>query len=236
MNGNQENNILNGNNYEINLNIFNEDKNFQSNDFILNKSLNKKSKNFSALSNDNNLNLSGYSFKKNNLEQKEEIKSDKIKQIEEGFVYKDNDFIIISNNEVLRDNDNDNNKENFKRKISEKKLININLNSNGGKIEKNSEDIEESSDECQIKPINHSIINKNYKNNKLENLTNSMILDSNIINKQKKRINIPLLNLKEIINNCQNANDNENYELNTHDSPTHVSSFSLFKMHNKYFN
>ena len=235
-NGNQENNIINGNNYEINLNIFNEDKNFQSNDFILNKSLNKKSKNFSALSNDNNLNLSGYSFKKNNLEQKEEIKSDKIKQIEEGFVYKDNDFIIISNNEVLRDNDNDNNKENFKRKISEKKLININLNSNGGKIEKNSEDIEESSDECQIKPINHSIINENYKNNKLENLTNSMILDSNIINKQKKGINIPLLNLKEIINNCQNANDKENYELNTHDSPTHVSSFSLFKMHNKYFN
>ena len=123
-----------------------------------------------------------------------------------------------------------------KEKYLKKKLINNNLNSNGGKIEKNLEDIEESSDEGQIKPIDHSIINENYKNNKLENLRNSIKIETNNVNKQKKKISIPPLNLKGILKNKQNVKDIENDELNTHDSPTHVCSFSLFKIHNKYFN
>ena len=87
--------------------------------FIL---INKKAKNISALSNENNLNLSDYSFKKNNLGQKDEIKNEKNKQTDEKIVDKDKEFIIISSDEIIKDN-NDNNNENFKRKISEKKLI-----------------------------------------------------------------------------------------------------------------
>ena len=234
-NGKEESNIINGYYNENNENIINEDKNFHSNNSINNKSLNKKAKNISALSNENNLNLSDYSFKKNNLGQKDEIKNEKNKQTDEKIVDKDKEFIIISSDEIIKDN-NDNNNENFKRKISEKKLINNNLNSNGGKIEKNLEDIEESSDEGQIKPIDHSIINENYKNNKLENLRNSIKIETNNVNKQKKKISIPPLNLKGILKNKQNVKDIENDELNTHDSPTHVCSFSLFKIHNKYFN
>ena len=234
-NGKEESNIINGYYNENNENIFNENNNFHSNDSINNKSLNKKAKNISALSNENNLNLSDYSFKKNNLGQKDEIKNEKNKQTEEKIVDKDQEFIIISSDELIKDN-NDNSNENFKRKISEKKLINNNLNSNGGKIEKNLEDIEESSDEGQMKPISHSIINENYKNNKLENLINSMKIVTNIINKEKKKISIPPLNLNGILKNKQNVKDIENDELNTHDSPTHVCSFSLFKIHNKYFN
>ena len=216
-NGNIESNDINGNYYgDINDNdIFNDDNNLQSNDFILNQSLNKKSKNVSFLSNDNNLNLSDYSFKKNVLGKKQEIN-------------------IYSENNIEMDNNIKNINGNIKTK---KKLINNNFNSNGGKLESKDEDIEESSDEDKLIPINQCVINASYKNNKLEKYNNEIIMDKNIINKDKIKINIPPLNLKGLLNNKnQNKVDFENSELNTHDSPTHASSFSLFKMHKNYFN
>ena len=109
-------------------------------------------------------------------------------------------------------------------------LIYNNSNSNGAKVELSEEDIRESSDEEPIHPINHCLINSIFENNKLENIHN------NISNKNnKKKIFIPQLNFGAINNMKKNFSNIENSELNTHDSPTHASSFSLFKMHDKYF-
>ena len=85
------------------------------------------------------------------------------------------------------------------------------------------EDIKDSSDEEEIRPINKFNINVSFEKN---------------INKgQKRGINIPPLNFKKFINEFKkNSIKEENSELNTHDSPTHESSFSLFKTHGKYFN
>ena len=221
-NGNEESNNINGNYYDDNYEIFNEDKNYQSNDFINNQilTLNKKTKNISVLSKDNNLNLSDYTFKKNNIE--------KNNAVNEGI----KNFVLSSDNDL----NNVNNSKRMKRKKNSKnKLINDHYNSNGGKIEIKDEDIEESSDEDQIHPINHNIINANHENNKLESLSSDIVtINFNNIIKEKKKINIPRLNLSNIIYSNKN-NDFENSELNTHDSPTHTSSFSLFKMHKKYF-
>ena len=102
-------------------------------------------------------------------------------------------------------------------------------------MEKN-ENIEESSDEEQLSPINHNIINANYENNKLENLIEDISLnDKNKLNKEKKKLNIPRLNFDKLVNNNVKGDDLDNFELNTHDSPTPASSFSLLKTHKKYF-
>ena len=200
-NGNEEfNDDINGNN-----NFFNEDKKLQSNDFVNNQSLNKKIKNISFLPNDNNLNLSDYSFKKNVIK----------------------DFNIYSENDIAMDNSINGNKK------MKKKLINNNLNSNGGNLGSKDENIEESSDEDKLNPINQCVINANYENIKLEKYDNDIIIDNKTTKKEKMKINIPSLNLKGILNNKNH--DFENSELNTHDSPTHASSFSLFKMHKNYF-
>ena len=120
-------------------------------------------------------------------------------------------------------------------------LIYNNSNSNGGAISKRDENINESDDDDKIRPINHCILNANYENNKLENtyddirLTN---LNNNLENKTenkkiiKKNIKIPPLNLVGIFNNDNNYKSSD---LNTIDSPTHISSFSLCKIHQKYF-
>jgi len=236
-NGNEEFNFNNGENFDCNYEIYNKEDNFQSNDFKLNQSLNKKAKNISVLSNDNNLNLSDCSFKKNIIDKNQEIKTPKNAnkdKIKNSSIDNDNkDFIIYSENDLDLNNNMKNTNGNKKTK---KKLIYNNSNSNGGKIESKNEDIEESSDEERLRPINQCLINANYENNESGKYNIDIKKVNNIPNKGKIKIDIPPLNIKEIINNKnKSAGDLENLELNTHDSPTHDSSVSLFKMHNKYF-
>jgi hypothetical protein len=142
------------------------------------------------------------------------------------------DNIIISNDYINNKNKNINN-NNIENKInknfsSKNKLIYNDLNSNGGIIEIKNENIDESSDEEQISPVNHSFINANFENNKLEN----KIIDIKFANiKDKKKIKIPHLDLKKV----SDVKNNSESELNTHDSPTNDSSVSFFKKHRNYF-
>ena len=142
------------------------------------------------------------------------------------------DNIIISNDYINNKNKNINN-NNIENKInknfsSKNKLIYNDLNSNGGIIEIKNENIDESSDEEQISPVNHSFINANFENNKLEN----KVIDIKFANKKKKKkIKIPHLDLKKV----SDAKNNSESELNTHDSPTNDSSVSFFKKHRNYF-
>ena len=172
-------------------------------------SLNERKKNISALSQANNLNKSDYIFNRNNSNEKNNIND------------KNEKFFLNSNSEKKFFN----NERNINKKISNSnKLIYSNsLNSNGGKIEMKDEDINDSSDEEEIRPINKFNINVSF--------------EKKIRKEQKKNINIPPLNFKKLINELKkNSIKEENSELNTHDSPTHESSFSLFKTHGKYFN
>lgn len=114
-------------------------------------------------------------------------------------------------------------------------------NSNGGNISRNDENVNESDDDDIVRPINHCILNANYENNKLENTYDNIRLSNLNINIEsktdnktniKKNIKIPPLNLVSIFNNDSNY---KSTDLNTNDSPTHVSSFSLCKIHQKYF-
>ena len=172
-------------------------------------SLNERKKNISALSQANNLNKSDYIFNRNNSNEKNNIND------------KNEKFFLNSNSEKKFFN----NERNINKKISNsnKLIYSNNLNSNGGKIEMKDEDINDSSDEEEIRPINKFNINVSF--------------EKKIKKEQKKNINIPPLNFKKIINELKkNSIKEENSELNTHDSPTHESSFSLFKTHGKYFN
>ena len=196
---------------ENNNEIINEDNNNQSIYQINNDSLNNRIKNISVLSQVNNLNISDCSLNRNNSDKKNDINK------------KNKQFFINSNSEkkIINERNIINNK---KISNSNKLLYSNNLNSNGGKMDLNDEDIKESSDEEQIRPINNFNINVSFE----KKYTNK---------KEKKRINIPPLNLKGLLNELKkNSIKEENSEFNTHDSPTHESSFSLFKMHGKYFN
>ena len=195
------------NNNENNEDISNEYNNNQSFYCINNDSLNNnRIKKISVLSQNNNLNISDSIINKNSEEKNDIYINNKNKK------YLINSEEKIINNERIIDN---------KKNISSNKLINNNLNSNGGKMEVKEEDIKESSDEEQIRPIKKININSSFVNIKNEN----------------EKINIPRLNLTEILNEHKNISiKEENSEFNTHDSPTHESSFSLFKMHGKYFN
>ena len=200
--------------YDNDYDMINENNKIQNNTFI-----NQKIKNISVLSHDNNINFSDCTFNKNYSEKNYDFND------------KNKEFILNSEHEKMKENDNDNNSKNgINKKISKNKLIYNNSNSNGAKIELSDEDIRESSDEEPIHPINHCFINTNLENNKLESIHNNT---SN--KKEKKKIFIPQLNFGQINKLKNNISYNENSELNTHDSPTHASSFSLFKMHNKYF-
>ena len=133
------------------------------------------------------------------------------------------------------------------RGIPKKKmLIYNNSNSNGGNIIKNDENIDDSDEDDKIRPINECILNANYENNKLENTYDDLRLSNLnliIVNNSEKKRNynknnkkIPPLNLVGILNNNINNNTLKSTDLNSNDSPTHFSSFSLFKIHQKYFN
>ena len=204
------NNIISFYDNDNDIEINNEDNNGQSLYQINNDdSLNERKKNISALSQANNLNKSDYIFNRNNSNEKNNIND------------KNEKFFINSNSEKKLFN----NERNINKKISNSnKLIYSNsLNSNGGKIEMKDEDINDSSDEEEIRPINKFNINVSF--------------EKKIKKEPKKNINIPPLNFKKIINELKkNSIKEENSELNTHDSPTHESSFSLFKTHGKYFN
>ena len=204
------NNIISFYDNDNDIEINNEDNNNQSLYQINNDdSLNERKKNISALSQANNLNKSDYIFNRNNSNEKNNIND------------KNEKFFLNSNSEKKLFN----NERNINKKISNSnKLIYSNsLNSNGGKIEMKDEDINDSSDEEEIRPINKFNINVSF--------------EKKIKKEQKKNINIPPLNFKKLINELKkNSIKEENSELNTHDSPTHESSFSLFKTHGKYFN
>ena len=204
------NNIISFYDNDNDIEINNEDNINQSLYQINNDdSLNERKKNISALSQANNLNKSDYIFNRNNSNEKNNIND------------KNEKFFINSNSEKKFFN----NERNINKNISNSnKLIYSNsLNSNGGKIEMKDEDINDSSDEEEIRPINKFNINVSF--------------EKKIKKEQKKNINIPPLNFKKLINELKkNSIKEENSELNTHDSPTHESSFSLFKTHGKYFN
>ena len=204
------NNIISFYDNDNDIEINNEDNINQSLYQINNDdSLNERKKNISALSQANNLNKSDYIFNRNNSNEKNNIND------------KNEKFFLNSNSEKKFFN----NERNINKKISNSnKLIYSNsLNSNGGKIEMKDEDINDSSDEEEIRPINKFNINVSF--------------EKKIKKEPKKNINIPPLNFKKLINELKkNTIKEENSELNTHDSPTHESSFSLFKTHGKYFN
>ena len=204
------NNIISFYDNDNDIEINNEDNINQSLYQINNDdSLNERKKNISALSQANNLNKSDYIFNRNNSNEKNNIND------------KNEKFFINSNSEKKFFN----NERNINKKISNsnKLIYSNNLNSNGGKIEMKDEDINDSSDEEEIRPINKFNINVSF--------------EKKIKKEPKKNINIPPLNFKKLINELKkNSIKEENSELNTHDSPTHESSFSLFKTHGKYFN
>ena len=204
------NNIISFYDNDNDIEINNEDNNNQSLYQINNDdSLNERKKNISALSQANNLNKSDYIFNRNNSNEKNNIND------------KNEKFFLNSNSEKKFFN----NERNINKKISNsnKLIYSNNLNSNGGKIKMKDEDINDSSDEEEIRPINKFNINVSF--------------EKKIKKEQKKNINIPPLNFKKLINELKkNSIKEENSELNTHDSPTHESSFSLFKTHGKYFN
>ena len=204
------NNIISFYDNDNDIEINNEDNINQSLYQINNDdSLNERKKNISALSQANNLNKSDYIFNRNNSNEKNNIND------------KNEKFFINSNSEKKLFN----NERNINKKISNsnKLIYSNNLNSNGGKIKMKDEDINDSSDEEEIRPINKFNINVSF--------------EKKIKKEQKKNINIPPLNFKKLINELKkNSIKEENSELNTHDSPTHESSFSLFKTHGKYFN
>ena len=204
------NNIISFYDNDNDIEINNEDNNNQSLYQINNDdSLNERKKNISALSQANNLNKSDYIFNRNNSNEKNNIND------------KNEKFFLNSNSEKKFFN----NERNINKKLSNsnKLIYSNNLNSNGGKIEMKDEDINDSSDEEEIRPINKFNINVSF--------------EKKIKKEPKKNINIPPLNFKKLINELKkNSIKEENSELNTHDSPTHESSFSLFKTHGKYFN
>ena len=204
------NNIISFYDNDNDIEINNEDNINQSLYQINNDdSLNERKKNISALSQANNLNKSDYIFNRNNSNEKNNIND------------KNEKFFLNSNSEKKLFN----NERNINKKISNsnKLIYSNNLNSNGGKIKMKDEDINDSSDEEEIRPINKFNINVSF--------------EKKIKKEPKKNINIPPLNFKKLINELKkNSIKEENSELNTHDSPTHESSFSLFKTHGKYFN
>ena len=204
------------------INILNNSKNY-SNNINKNISILSESNNKS-----NNLSEFDYTFKKNIIESKFEINNNL------------NNHFSPSSNNIIYNNC-------YKKKITgipkRKMLIYNNSNSNGAKNGGiiDDENIKDSDDEDtdKIHPINHCILNANYENNKLEKTyddirLSNLNLDNNFDNKKiiKKKIKIPPLNLVGIFNN---DNISKSTDLNTNDSPTHISSFSLFKIHKKYF-
>ena len=225
-------------------NSINENMNFFNN--ISDSNSNHVNKNISILTDNiksnksyksNNLNEFDYTFKKNIEEKKNKFEED----------HNINKNFSGNNNHIINGNNNIKNRNKRKiRGIPKKKiLIYNNSNSNGGNIEKNDENINDSDDEEKIRPIKQCILNANYENNKLENtnddlrLSNlNLIIENNSEKKKRKKYSkinkkIPPLNLVGILNN--NNNTLKSTDLNSNDSPTHFSSFSLFKIHQKYF-
>ena len=157
------NNIISFYDNDNDIEINNEDNINQSLYQINNDdSLNERKKNISALSQANNLNKSDYIFNRNNSNEKNNIND------------KNEKFFLNSNSEKKFFN----NERNINKKISNSnKLIYSNsLNSNGGKIEMKDEDINDSSDEEEIRPINKFNINvsfeKKIKKKKIHELGN----------------------------------------------------------------
>ena len=181
---------------------------------------------------ENNLSDFEYTFKKKKIENKFDINIPPLK------INKMSNNII--NNKISKDIYYNLHKKGIGGFSKKKKNIYSDNNSisNGGIIENDLENIDDSDGEEKISPINHCILNANYENNKLQKTysdirINNLILENKIYKNKNSKNNkkIPPLNLVGIINN-------ENYfskDLNSNDSPTHISSFFLSKIHKKYF-
>ena len=216
-----------------NINFFNNISNNNSNSNHINKNISILTDNNKS-NKSNNLSEFDYSFKKNISDNKNQLNQN-INNISSSYNN------IISNNNI-----NNGNKKMIRGIPKKKMLIYNNSNSNGGNIIKNDENIDDSDEDDKIRPINECILNANYENNKLENTYDDLRLSNlNLIilnNSEKKRNynknnkKIPPLNLVGILNNNINNNTLKSTDLNSNDSPTHFSSFSLFKIHQKYFN
>ena len=178
--------------------------------------------NYDEIINDNNSNKN-INDDKNNMDKKIKcisILSNDKNNLNDCSFKKNNIFENkIKNNKIKQKNEFDITKN------KKKELMNNNFNSNGGKTETCEENIRDSSEEEKMNPINHSILNANFEINKLEHS-----YDNKKANDIKKNLKIPSLNLKNIL-----KNENESEDLNTHDSPTHTSIFSLINAHKKYF-
>jgi len=236
-NSSQDNKIYsssNNQNYLIknNYSLSNSNSNINDrNDNIVNK-------NISILSGNNipssNLSDYDYSFKKNLKENKYEINNkNNIKE----FQSKSN---IINHNKKSGEIYYNGNKKNIGGFSKKKVSIYNNTNSNGGIMDipgDNMENIDEPDEDEEIRPIKHFIFNANCENNKLDKTYDDIRININIESntaknkKVKKHIKIPPLNLVGIYDN----NNILSTDLNTNDSPTKISSFSLYKIHEKYF-
>jgi len=238
-NSSQENKIYspsNNQNYLIknNYSLSNNNSNINDrNDNIVNKNISVLSEN--NIQSSNISDYYEYTFKKQLKENNFEI-NDK-NNINE-FQSKIN---IINNNKKSGEIYYNGNKKNIggfsKKKVN---IYNNTNNSNGGNIDINGDDMEnidEPDDDEEIRPIKHCIFNANCENNKLDktydNIRINMNIESNTAENKsvKKHIKIPPLNLVGIFDN----NNIISTDLNTHDSPTNTSSFSLYKIHEKYF-
>ena len=236
-NSSQENKIYSSSNNQNDLiknnySLSNNNSNInERNDIIVNKNISILTENNIPSS---NLSDYDYTFKKNLEKNKFEINNEN----------NINEF----KSKIMKHNNNKNNGEIYyngnKKNIGgfSKKKISIynNTNSNGGIIDMNGDDMEnidDPDDDEEIHPIKHCIFNANCENNKLDktydNIRVNINMESNTAKnkKVKKHIKIPPLNLVGIFDNNIIGTD-----LNTHDSPTHISSFSLCKIHEKYFN
>ena len=241
------NNFINNENKNNNYLISSTNKdNFikESTNIFNNSNLNNSNnihKNISILSDNKSNNISeyDYTFKKNLLDNKFKLE----KNINNNFFHLSNRNNISSDNfnNSLKNKNNNGNRKKIGGTIKRKMLLYNNSNSNGGNISKRDENINESDDDDKIRPINHCILNANFENNKLENTYDGIRLinlNNNLENKTenkkivKKNIKIPPLNLVGLFNNDHNFISTD---LNTIDSPTHISSFSLYKIHQKYF-
>ena len=233
---NSSNNISNNINKNISILTDTKSNNLNENDYTFKKNLidNK-------FEMDKNININNDYFSLLSQQNKDMINNDSNRNISN----KDDKNIKVSNNYNINNNSvySKANKGKIGGFSKKKMLIYNNTNSNGGNISRNDEDINDSDDDDNMRPINHCILNANYENNKLENTYEDLRLSNlniNIENKTdnkptiKKNIKIPPLNLVGIFNN-ENNNNCKSSDLNTNDSPTHISTFSLCKIHQKYF-
>ena len=128
-------------------------------------------------------------------------------------------------------------KNNENKKIKNTKYNNNELNSNGGYKFDDFENINDMDEKLHV--INHCLSNINQQKNKLDKTYDYVIMDKyKNKNDNNKNLKIPPLNLDKITAKDKNKKgeySNIPDDLDSYDSPTHLSSFYLCNVHKKYF-